>query len=272
MVAAMRLLALDFDGVISNSAPEAFVVALRCFAAMRPETGLAAAAEPLIGPCAPATDAVRGHPQYAGFLHHMPLGNRAEDYGVVLSAAEAGRELPDQASYDRYREELDARWLRDYHRRFYQVRAELVKEDPDGWLALMTPYAALLEVLRRRLGDALFCIATAKDRGSVCRLLRAYGVDDLFPDGLILDKETGVRKSEHLAELHRQHAIPYPEMTFVDDKVNHLADVGALGVRCALAAWGFNGPREVEAARSAGYLVCTLEDVEAQLFGSDAGR
>jgi hypothetical protein len=56
-------------------------------------------------------------------------------------------------------------------------------------------------------------------------------------------------------------------MTFVDDKVNHLDAVAPLGVRCALSAWGYNGPREHELARARGYRVCSLADVESQLFG-----
>ena len=58
----------------------------------------------------------------------------------------------------------------------------------------------------------------------------------------------------------------FSEITFIDDKVNHLDSVASLGVRCALAAWGYNGAREIELARLRGYLVCTLADVEAQLF------
>jgi hypothetical protein len=56
-------------------------------------------------------------------------------------------------------------------------------------------------------------------------------------------------------------------MTFLDDKVNHLDSVSPLGVRCGLAAWGYNGPREHGLALERGYLVCRLDDVEAQLFG-----
>ena len=41
-------------------------------------------------------------------------------------------------------------------------------------------------------------------------------------------------------------------------------------MRCALAAWGYNGEREIRLARERGYLVCSLEDVERQLFGSTA--
>ena len=57
-------------------------------------------------------------------------------------------------------------------------------------------------------------------------------------------------------------------MTFVDDKVSHLEVVASLGVRCALAGWGYNGERESARARELGCLVLTLEDAEARLYGT----
>jgi hypothetical protein len=83
----------------------------------------------------------------------------------------------------------------------------------------------------------------------------------------VLDKETGVSKASHLEHLYRTSGIDFPQMAFVDDKVNHLDAVAPLGVNCCLAAWGYNGPRAAALARSRGYRVCALEDVEAQLFG-----
>jgi phosphoglycolate phosphatase-like HAD superfamily hydrolase len=261
-----RLLALDFDGVISNSAPEAFVVGLRCYVAMRAETRLGPLARRIEGATAPEPAVIGSHELYAWFLNLMPLGNRAEDYGVVFAAADAERELADQGAYDAFRAEIDPQWLRAYHKRFYELRAGLAAADPEGWLRLMSPYTRFLEVLRRRAADVLLCIATAKDRGSVQKLLRAYGIDDLFSEDRVLDKETGVRKSAHLEHLRRQFGLNYRDMTFIDDKVNHLDDVCGLGVRCALATWGFNGFREAARARAAGHLACTLDDVEEQIF------
>jgi len=81
-----------------------------------------------------------------------------------------------------------------------------------------------------------------------------------------MDKETGRSKAAHLRELERVLGIPPPEMTFVDDKVNHLDAAAPLGVRCVLAAWGYNGARERELAKERGYVVCTLEDAERELF------
>jgi hypothetical protein len=56
-------------------------------------------------------------------------------------------------------------------------------------------------------------------------------------------------------------------MRFVDDKVNHLDDVAGLGVHCALAGWGYNGPREAAEAAARGYPVLSLAEAEAGLFG-----
>jgi phosphoglycolate phosphatase-like HAD superfamily hydrolase len=245
----VKLLALDFDGVISDSARECFVVALRTYRELRPASTL------------------REEPGLqAAFVENMPLGNRAEDFGVVLRALDEGAPLPDQAAYDTFRDDLDPAWLRSFHQRFYRVRRELAERDRAGWLALMAPYPELLAVLRRRAGDAALAIATAKDRRSVRLLLEAWGAADLFPEDRVLDKETGVSKVAHLEHLQKRLDLPWAEISFVDDKVNHLDAVAGLGVRCGLASWGYNGPREEVQARERGYLVLTLEDVEAKLY------
>ena len=261
-----RVLALDFDGVISNSAPEAFVVALRTYVAIQAGTPLRESIEGFAGGSAPTLDAVEGHHLYASFLDRMPLGNRAEDYAVILASLEVGRTLPDQTAYDDFCAGFDRAWLRDYHARFYRERAGLSRADPRGWQALMSPYEPFVRILRRRGQDAILSVATAKDRGSVRKLLRAYGIEDLFPEDRVLDKETGITKSEHLRRLKTMFRCSFDAITFVDDKVNHLNDVAPLGVRCVLASWGFNGSREVDLARAAGHLVCALEDFEAQVF------
>lgn len=72
---------------------------------------------------------------------------------------------------------------------------------------------------------------------------------------LVLDKETGVSKPAHLKHVREFLEIDYPEIMFIDDKVNYLDSVASLGVRCALATWGYNGPREHRLAKERGYRV-----------------
>ena len=133
----MRLLVLDFDGVISDSAREAFVVARRTFLELRPESALRADDPGAV---------------YAGFLELMPLGNRAEDYATALAAVERGERLPDQPAYDAFRARQDPEWLRAFHRRFYAVRASFATGEPDGWRRLLRPYPDFLAILHRRAG------------------------------------------------------------------------------------------------------------------------
>jgi phosphoglycolate phosphatase-like HAD superfamily hydrolase len=249
----VKALVLDFDGVIAQSAPESFRVALRTYRQLNPESSLA-----------------NRDPKelYQGFVELMPLGNRAEDFGVALRALEDGTKISDQETYNAFYGALDPAWRREFHRVFYEVRAAFAAEDPQGWRALLPPYGAFLRVLRRHAGEVQLAIASAKDRASVRALLESYGVQDLFPAELILDKETGVYKTSHLQHLHRLLGLPYADFTFVDDKVNHLDAVSHLGVRCALAAWGYNGPRERALAHAHGHLVCPLDEADAMLFAS----
>ena len=246
----MQVLALDFDGVISDSAREAFHVALRTYAGLRPGSLLRATEE-----------------LYAGFVELMPLGNRAEDFGVILAALEEKAAIADQADYDSFYRRQDPAELALFHQRFYQVRTAWAERDPDGWRRLLSPYPGVLEILHRRASQVTLAIATAKDRFSVGMLLSDYGIASLFREDLVLDKETGVNKRSHLERLQQILEVPFETITFVDDKVNHLNSVAGLGVRCGLAAWGYNGRREWEAARQAGHLVLHIHDLEAQLFG-----
>jgi phosphoglycolate phosphatase-like HAD superfamily hydrolase len=261
-----RLLALDFDGVVSDSAPESFVVALRTCHALD-DAPMPDGARALAELRCPTLDAVGACPAYAPFLDAMPLGNRAEDFGVVLRSLAEGAPLADQSDYDRQLARHDQSWRDTFHARFYEERARLREEDPDGWLALMAPYDAFLALLRRRAGETRFSIATAKDGSSVRALLRAYGALDLFPEPLVVDKEAGRSKVAHITLLAERAGCAFSEILFFDDKVNHLDAVGDLGVACALATWGYNGPREEARARSRGHRVCNLSDVEAQIFG-----
>ena len=196
----------------------------------------------------------------------MPLGNRAEDFGVVLAALEAGVSLPDQAAYDAFRSRHDEAWLMGFHRCFYQQRERLSSRHRQGWLALMAPFATFVDVLRARAGQVTLAIATARDRRSVRILLEAYGIAGLVDDALLLDKEVGRNKCAHLRVLAKRSGIVAADTRFLDDKLNHLSDVAELGVSCALAAWGYNGERERRCARKLGFPVCSLADVAAWGF------
>jgi phosphoglycolate phosphatase-like HAD superfamily hydrolase len=263
----MKILALDFDGVISDSAPECLWVALRTLLRLRPSSRYAEMLtrwEALEE--AQTRAAITRDPLYRGFLELMPLGNRAEDFGIALLALEAGVSLRDQAAYDDYFDSLDPAFAVDFHGLFYGERTAFRATDPERWVALMKPYGELIELLRRRSDRARFAIATAKDGDSVAQLLDRYRIADLFGSGSIFDKEAGRDKRAHLRAVREHFGADFADITFIDDKANHLVAVRELGVRCLLASWGYNGPREHVLARRNEIEVCDVEQLDSLVF------
>ena len=244
-------MALDFDGVIADSARESYLVATATFRRLAPDSPmLSSLPDAAPGELRPPDE---DDPVYIAFLRTMPLGNRAEDYGVVLSALERGVDLPDQAAYDRFKAGLDAGWLARFHETYYRIRRWFQEEDPGGWLALPRLYPWMPERLRALAGRIDLAIATARDRESVDRILAAHDLAELFRRELIVDKEAGVSKLQHMKLLLERTGVSPPELLFVDDKVNHLEAVAPAGVACGLAVWGYNGEREHRLAEERGF-------------------
>lgn len=263
----MKVLALDFDGVVCDSLREVFATALATYESMEPDSALLARLRSRRGPGRWHEIDFTDDPVMVSFESMMPLGNRAEDFGVSLKALDNFLELTDQGAYDTFYGTIDPEMLGTFHREFYRQRDTARAVDTHGWLELHAPYPTFLDILRRRSGDAEIALATAKDRRSAELLLAHLGVGDLFAPELILDKETGVSKIAHLTALHERTGAPFEEITFVDDKLNHLETVAPLGVRPVLAGWGFNTPREHSLAEEKGIPVANFDDLERVLYG-----
>jgi phosphoglycolate phosphatase-like HAD superfamily hydrolase len=262
----MHILALDFDGVLCDSSREVFVVAVDTYAALEPNSALLAQLKPLRDHAADGGSEHLDTEIYRQFRDLLPLGNRAEDFGVSLQAVENCAAINDQEAYDAFYREIGQPWLDRFHRRFYECRSDLREGDLRNWLRLHLPFPGLADTLRRHKKRTLPAVATAKDARSVRLLLDELGFDNVFDGELILDKETGVEKTHHLRVLHERTAAEFEDITFVDDKVNHLVRVAELGVRPVLAGWGFNTDREHVLAHELGFEVASLERADEVLF------
>ncbi len=257
----IELLVLDFDGVICDSAGESFLVACTAFLRLAPTASICdrlprVGADALVAPNSQ-------DPVFERFLEHMPLGNRAEDYAVVLRAIDEDVLLRDQRDYDWFKAKLDPEWLQVFHETYYTVRRAFQDMNPAGWLQLAYPYPGISELLRELSNRTRLAIATARDHESVDRLLEAHRLQALFDPRLIVDKDAGVSKRAHLELLHERSGVPSSATLFVDDKINHLDSVAPLGVNCGLAAWGYNGLRERGLAVRKGYAVFDMDALES---------
>lgn len=262
----MHILALDFDGVLCDSSREVFVVAVDTYRSMQKDSRLNSLLEPLRNDALAGGDGFRSASLYGRFTDLLPLGNRAEDFGVSLSAIDSEAAIEGQEAYNAYYRSLEKGWLDLFHQRFYEIRTGLRERDTTAWIKLHRPFTGLADMLRRHAERTIPAVVTAKDGESARVLLDAMGYDGIFDPRVILDKETGVEKTNHLEELQRRTGIGFSRVTFVDDKLNHLVTVSKLGVRPILAGWGFNTIREHALADRFGFDVVSLDTAEDVLF------
>jgi phosphoglycolate phosphatase-like HAD superfamily hydrolase len=262
----MRVLALDFDGVVCDSSREVFTVAVRTYAQLRPGSPWIRAILGQPGQAATERLDLSEAPAFAALQRLIPLGNRAEDFGVALRALELDLDLPDQEDYDAFYRSLDPVWLEAYHATFYETRDRLRTDDTPRWLALNDGYPPFTAFLQRAAGRYAIAILTARDGASLDVLLDNLAVAAIIPRRLRLDKEAGLHKTSHLSVLADRLQVPFREITFVDDKVNHLERVAPLGVRPVLAGWGLNTPREHARAAALGFPVARLDALDSVLL------
>jgi len=262
MKTSQQILVFDFDGVISNSIHESFMTALNAYIKFVPDHSF-----PLKKPL--ELDAVfqfeKKYPEvFKQFFQLMPMGNRAEDYLIILlliDRKETGK-VTDQSEFDEFKGTIPIEIQEEFHKAFYESRLSFRQEYPAVWMEMHKPFPGIVDAVRSLSQRFLLTIATSKDRASVDILLQHYGLSRYFKPENILDKDFAKSKRFHLTRFQKEHRVSFESIHFIDDKVLHLVSVKDLGVNCYLAAWGFNTEREHKIAIKEGFTLLSLEDLK----------
>lgn len=233
------LLALDFDGVIWDSVGECYHTALRTWRRL-------------------------GHPEIeapeATFRSGRWLVRTGGDFGLILEIAS---EDPDRDLTGFPKEEFarraaaEAEVLEAFDRAFYEERDRARSENLDEWLHQQAPYpgfVAEIPALQEEFREIVLC--STKDEASIRELLSTVDLD--FP---VLGKGFGTDKRDQVRHLMASRDLPADRILFVDDLLPNLDPVSEVGVRIALAGWGYNTPAVREEARQRGIPVIRLGHV-----------
>jgi phosphoglycolate phosphatase-like HAD superfamily hydrolase len=255
------LLALDFDGVISDSLLEAYLITWRISGRLDPTLAPADFSLPLCGTIHSFRSSHQAHWQAFSVL--VPFGNRAEDYLVIQKAVCLGLSFASQEEFTAFRDTFGRSLLERFHELFYVERYQLADSERDRWLALNDAYPGVKQALRELSGRFELAVATSKDRETVVSLLIDWDLFDLFGAERVLDKRAGESKREHLSLLREHFGCAFNRITFIDDKLTHLLDCAGLGVRPYLAGWGYNGPQEHALATRHSIPVLKLENLSS---------
>lgn len=149
-------------------------------------------------------------------------------------------------------------------KRFYETRDHMRTTDFERWCALQGPYPGVIAQIGEMLAEARgVAIATTKDTPSAQALLAHAGIPDLP----IYGREISLDKRDHMHAIAAHYGVALDAMCFTEDLLENLMHVANLGVKLALADWGYNTPQERARATAEGIAVVTLDSFARQLRG-----
>jgi phosphoglycolate phosphatase-like HAD superfamily hydrolase len=237
-----RVLALDFDGVIWDSAGECYQTGWRAYQEL---TGRV----------------LEGREYERGFLRGRPLARAGQDFYVLFALMEEdpARDLA-QMSYDEFVKERAARAEQSakFDRIFYLLRSQIRDTEHEMWVSWQKPYPELLDVLDKwEEKFSGLALATTKDTASAQALLNS--TKRFWP---VFGKEFSVHKADQILGIAQHYKVAPSEILFIDDLLENLHQVKPTGAQAALAEWGYNLLDSRAQAKEEGFRVVSASDLD----------
>jgi hypothetical protein len=233
----MKILALDYDGVICDSVAETGISGWKCatrlWPALFPETTMP---ETLV----------------ADFRRVRPFLETGFQAAILV------RMLREKCTPDDFRLRLGEHTNRilqesgmtrdDIIAEFGKTRDTWVREDCDGWLNAHGYFPGTITALQAALQHCFVAILTTKQERFVLRQLASQGV--VFPPEQLWGLDRKAPKEEICRQFLRQgHA----DITFVEDRLPTLRrfqqDPELAPVKLCYAVWGYGTQAEIQEAR-----------------------
>ena len=238
MVSALDIFAVDFDGVLCDSAAEMAVSAWRAGAQIWS-----------------AWDEPEPPSEYLNrFLRLRPVIETG--YQAILLMRLIDTDVDDKTIELQF-PELCTRLLEETKhatvklvRLFAQARDTWIDRDLDDWLSRHTFYPRVIEIFAVKVETDPVFILTTKEQRFVKTLLDSRGV--CLPADHIFGLDTGPSKEDILTHLLQRPEFDGGRFHFVEDRLQTLIRVAGSRrlkhVLLYLAAWGYNTPRDRERA------------------------
>jgi len=216
---------LDFDGVLFDTIKEAYVLCMfACEKSKSPE----------------GINFSSGH--YRLFKNYRFLIRHAWDYHPLLGAIDKKLRCPSICVQKEFKF-LSSRRIsihRSFERCFLRIRKHLKDRRYKYWLSLNKPYGFLRGIVKLiNTKNRSFFIITTKDKDSILRLLRVYGIR--LPAANIYGRESYLKfKSKGNIINFVKHRDHLGRCIFVDDSREHISTCKEIpGLDIIHAKWGY---------------------------------
>jgi len=214
------LICLDFDGVLFDTAKEAYIMAREAY----------------FGDIAdqPTLDS------YEQFLLLRPFVLSAWQYRLVFELISS--EMDNAVLLQKYREKSivykPQTMDRDFEQNFNRVRDGAIKQDKKAWLRLHEPYS-FFEKIKSTLIECpqYFQIVSTKGKRFILELLISHNVP--WGRDQVWGRDEFEKCGQSKAAILESYASA-KDILFIDDSEQHLNELNHLdNVECILANWGY---------------------------------
>jgi phosphoglycolate phosphatase-like HAD superfamily hydrolase len=235
----LKILALDFDGVIVDSAWECLFVSHNAYFQVYKQK---------------EKDFFGGEPftfenwenikkKYIKEIEYYrvmrPYIRGANDYGLIIKLLEEKKLIKSQEEFDAYRKTVDFKF-KDFHQEFYKERDRIQAMDFRAWFKLESAFPKITKDINKLLEEGTkIIIATSNRRRAIAQCFTTEYLGFEIKKEDILDKKYGENKSEQMKQIVKIYNVKFEEIYFVDDQVSHLIQTRPLGVKVFLAGWSY---------------------------------
>ena len=249
----MKVLALDFDGVIANSQMECLFVGFNSYLKLHKNTKLFDGEEFTFNNF---NKTIKKHRKTAKKYKKLrPYVIDAFCYYVVAHIIEKKIIIRNQNEYNNIRKKLIKKYDK-YVKYFYNERYNLQTKNYEKWLELEIPFKKAINGIKRLENQYKITIATNNNRRSISGFLEKYKIN---PE-VIADSSISTDKKKQLAYIKNSLKVKFNEIHFVDDNVGHFPKLLKLGIHCYLATWGYNTKKQHEEAKRLGAVLLNQDN------------
>ena len=256
----MKILALDFDGVIVDSVLDSLFIGHNAYLRLCGQGKKKNFGGKLF--TFEKWEEIKKHYQKEIKYYRTlrPYIRGATDYGLIQKLMEEKKFIKTQEEFDNYREIIKFNF-ESYEKEFYQERERLQNIDYRAWFNLEPPYPKIIQGMKKLLEEEIkIVIATSNRRKAIAKSFTPEYFGFTIDPKDILDKRFGEDKSEQMRQIVKLYQVKFEEIYFVDDQVNHLIQTRTLGIKVILAGWSYATEAQKEEARKQDILVIEREE------------
>lgn len=256
----MKILALDFDGVIVDSVLDSLFVGHNTYLRLYGQE----VKKNFGGELFTFENWEKIKRNYQKEIKYYrtlrPYIRGATDYGLIQKLMEEKKVIESQEEFDNYRNLVDFDF-EDYEKEFYKERERLQNIDYRAWFNLEPPYPKIIQGMKKLLEEEIkIVIATSNRRKAITKSFTPEYFGFTIDPKDILDKRFGEDKSEQMRHIVKFYKVNFEDIYFIDDQVSHLIQTRPLGIKVILAGWSYANEAQKEEARKQDILVIEREE------------